>query len=63
MSICKFKVGDLVLRRDLHNQEYWDKRVGIVVSVDYYHGDPKVGVKWARIDEIRRYVPSGLVPL
>jgi hypothetical protein len=63
MSIFKFKVGDLVHRHSPHNRDYWEGRVGIVVSITYTHGDPSVGVKWSRIQEIRTYKPSGLQPL
>jgi hypothetical protein len=60
MSIFKFKVGDLVNRRSPHNRDYWEGRIGTIVSITYTHGDPCVGVKWSRIDEIRTYDPSGL---
>ena len=60
MSICKFNVGDLVHRRTPHNKSYWEGRVGIVVAIDYSHGNPSINVKWSRIAEVRSYSPKGI---
>ena len=60
MSICKFRVGDLVYRKKGHDKDFWKDRVGIIIHINYVHGDPRIEVKWTRIDKIRTYSPNGL---
>ena len=60
MSIQKFNIGDLVYRRNGRDKNYWKGRVGTIVYINYVHGDPRIGVKWSRIEQIRSYEPNGL---
>ena len=59
MSYSKFKVGDLV--RHKSNHVYWKNKLGLVLSIEYTHGDAKYIVKWTGGSKPRRYVKSGLV--
>lgn len=60
MSIQKFNVGDLVYRRKAYDKDFWKDRVGTIVDVNYVHGNPRIGVKWSRIEQIRFYEPNGI---
>tara|TARA_B100000131_G_C17753370_1_gene466101 strand:- start:269 stop:463 length:195 start_codon:yes stop_codon:yes gene_type:complete len=60
MSICKFRVGDLVYRKKGHDKDFWEDRIGTVMCINYVHGDPRIGVKWARIEQIRFYDTKGV---
>ena len=58
MSICKFKIGDLV--KHWSRREYWSNKLGLVVRIKYEHGDPSFGVKWGHLDRVRYYKKNRL---
>lgn len=60
MSIQKFCVGDLVYRRNGHDKNYWKDKVGTIMIINHVHGNPRIGVKWSRIENIRFYEPNGI---
>lgn len=58
MSFCKFNAGDLVRRNS--NREFWRGKLGLILSIEFTHGDPKFVVKWNHVDTPRRYAKNGL---
>ena len=58
MVYSKFKAGDLVRRKS--PRDYWKGKLGLILSVEYTHGDPRYIVKWNHAGEPRWYFKNGL---
>ena len=58
MSFCKFKAGDLVRLKS--NREFWRDKLGLILSIEFTHGNPKFVVKWNHVETPRRYAKNGL---
>ena len=53
MSFRKFNVGDLVFNKS--RRSYWKDRIGLIVRIEYNHGDAAHFVKWRGIEKMKHY--------